>query len=72
MLGPDVTSFTYNETCPYNDSVTLCPYSQYCFTVNSVYAFKDTPIDASVTDPNCTVTDEAGEWTTLQNILYLM
>ena len=46
-LGPNETSYTYTETCPYNDSLTLCPFSQYCFSVISVFAFKDTPIDAS-------------------------
>lgn len=62
-LGPDETSYNYNKTCPYDDSLTLCPYSEYCFSVVSVFAFGDTPIDAS--DPAltrmCNDTGEAGE-----------
>ena len=63
MLGPDETIFIYNESCPYNDSLTLCPYSKYCFYVISMFAFKDIFIDAS--NPSltriCTDTNEAGK-----------
>ena len=71
-LGPDETSFTYTERCPYHDSLTLCPYSQYCFSVISVFGFRGTPINAS--DPalatRCTDTSEAGEFTVIEIILY--
>ena len=71
-LGPDETSFTYNDTCPYNNSLTLCPYSQYCFSVISVFEFGGTPVDAS--DPTlgtrCTDTSEAGEFTIFEIVLY--
>lgn len=64
-LAPNVTSYQYTERCPHNNSFTLCPYSQYCFTVISLYAFNDIHIDAS--DPAlttiCTEPSEAGEFT---------
>ena len=62
-LGPDETSYNYSRRCPYNDSLTLCPYSEYCFSVVSLFAFGSIPIDAS--DPTittrCSRTGEAGE-----------
>ena len=62
-LGPNETSYTYNDNCPYSDK-TLCPYSQYCFSVVSIFAFRGIPIDAS--DPTltamCTNTTETGEF----------
>ena len=62
-LGPDTTSYTYSNSCQYNDS-TLCPYSEYCLSVVSIFEFKDIPIDTS--DPalteRCITTDEAGEF----------
>ena len=71
-LLPNETSFTYDDRCPYNDSLTLCPYSQYCFSVISVFNFGGTPIDAS--DPAlarmCTNTSEAGEFTIFKIVLY--
>ena len=61
-LGPNETSYIYNDSCPYSDS-TLCPYSQYCFSIVSIFAYRGIPIDAS--DPTltarCTNTTEAGE-----------
>ena len=63
-LGPDATSHTFSILCPYNDSVTLCPYSQYCFSVVSVFEFRGTPIDVSgsTLTTMCNTTDEAGEF----------
>ena len=62
-LGPNETSYTYSDSCPYSDN-TLCPYSQYCFSVVSVFEFRGTPIDTS--DPTLTTmrttTSEAGEF----------
>ena len=62
-LGPNETSYTYNDRCLYSNS-TLCPYSQYCLSVVSVFEFGGTPIDTS--DPTlttmCTTTSEAGEF----------
>ena len=64
-LGPDVTSYQYAKSCPHINSLTLCPYSQYCFSVISLYAFNGIHIDAS--DPAfatiCTEPSEAGEFT---------
>ena len=69
-LAPNETSYTYNDSCPYSDS-TLCPYSQYCFSVVSVFEFRGIPIDTS--DPTlttmCTVTSEAGEFVMFTIIL---
>ena len=63
VLGPDDTTFIYNEKCPYNDSLILCPYSQYCFSVISVFAFKNIFIDVSNSSLTrmCTDTTEAGK-----------
>ena len=63
-LGPDVTSHTFSILCPYNSSITLCPYSQYCFSVVSVFEFRGTPIDVSdsTLTTMCNITDEAGEF----------
>ena len=71
-LGPDVTSYTYNESCPYSDSLTLCPYSQYCFSVVSVFEFRGTPIDVSdsTLTTMCTNTSEDGEFTMFETVLY--
>ena len=64
-VGRETTSYSYNISCPYNNSLTLCPYSRYCFSVVSVFEFGGTPIDAS--DPTltmmCDSTSEAGELT---------
>ena len=71
-LGPDVISYTYNESCPYSDSPTLCPYSQYCFSVVSVFEFRGTPIgvsDSTLTTM-CTNTNETGEFTIFETVLY--
>ena len=61
-LGPNETSYTYKDSCPYSNS-TLCPYSQYCFSVVSIFEFEGSLIDTS--DPSlaarCTTTSEAGE-----------
>ena len=61
-LGLNDTNYTYNDSCPYSDR-TLCPYSQYCFSIVSIFAFRGIPIDAS--DPTltarCTNTTESGE-----------
>ena len=74
MVGPDQTSYIYDQKCPYNDSFTLCPYSEYCFSVISLFAFKDTFIDASDSTSTilCHNTTEAGEFTILQFVPYLM
>ena len=71
-LGPDVTSYTYNASCPYSDSLTLCPYSQYCFSVVSVFEFRGTPIDVSdsTLTTMCTNTSEDGEFTIFETVLY--
>ena len=62
MLDPNATSYTYNTPCPYITDVTLCPYSQYCFTVVSVFTFNNVFIDSSVPTPMCTgSTAEAGK-----------
>ena len=64
-LGPDVTSYQYAKKCPHIKSHTLCPYSQYCFSVISLYAFNGVHIDASDPALNtiCTEPNEAGELT---------
>ena len=71
-VGPQATSYSYNISCPYNSSLTLCPYSRYCFSVISVFEFGGTPIDTS--DPTlammCIDTSEAGELTILEIILF--
>ena len=71
-VGPETTSYSYNISCPYNSSLTLCPYSRYCFSVVSVFEFGGTPIDTS--DPTlammCNDTSEGGELTILEIILY--
>ena len=71
-LGPDVTSYTYSESCPYSDSLTLCPYSQYCFSVVSVFEFRGIPIDVSdsTLTTMCTNTSEDGEFTIFETVLY--
>ena len=71
-LGPDATSHTFSILCPYNDSVTLCPYSQYCFSVVSVFEFRGTPIDVSdsTLTTMCNTTDEAGEFSIFLDVLY--
>jgi len=70
MAGPDTTSFTYNTPCPYMADVTLCPYSQYCFTVVSVFAFNNVFIDSSIPTPMCTGnTAEASKVSSLCNML---
>ena len=62
-FGPNETSYIYNDSCQYHDS-TLCPYSQYCLSVISIFEFKDIPIDTSdlALTERCTTTDEAGEF----------
>jgi len=74
MVGPDQTSYKYDQKCPYNYAITLCPYSEYCFSVVSLFAFKDTFIDASDSTSTmmCHNTTEAGEFTILQIVPYLM
>ena len=71
-VGPERTSYNYNISCPYDNTLTLCPYSGYCFSVVSVFEFRGTPIDAS--DPNlarmCGNTSEAGELIIFEIILY--
>ena len=70
-LGPDATSHTFSILCPYNDSVTLCPYSQYCFSVVSVFEFRGTLIDVSdsTLTTMCDTTDEAGEFSIFLSVL---
>ena len=72
-LGPNETNHTYDDSCPYRNS-TLCPYSQYCFSVVSIYEFKGILIATS--DPalaeNCTTTSEDGEFIMFTIILYLI
>ena len=67
-------SYNYNISCPYDNNLTLCPYSRYCFSVVSVFEFSSTPIDAS--DPTlarrCTDTNEAGELTIFEIVLYFI
>ena len=62
-LGPDATNHTFSILCPYSDSLTLCPYSQYCFSVISVFEFRGTPIDVSDSTlaTMCTNTSETGK-----------
>ena len=71
-VGPETTSYNYSISCPYDNTLTLCPYSGYCFSVVSVFEFRGTPIDAS--DPTlarmCDNTNEAGEFTIFENVLY--
>ena len=71
-LGPDATSHTFSILCPYSDSVTLCPYSQYCFSVVSVFEFRGTLIDVSdlTLTTMCTNTSEDGEFTIFETVLY--
>ena len=71
-LGADVTSHIFSILCPYSDSLTLCPYSQYCFSVVSVFEFRGTPIDVSdaTLTTMCTNTSEAGELTIFETVLY--
>ena len=73
-LGPDETSYNYNISCPYDNTLTLCPYSGYCFSVISVFEFRGTSIDAS--NPElarmCTDTSEAGEFTIFEIVYTLM
>ena len=62
MLDPDNTSYTYNTPCPYMTGATLCPYSQYCFTIVSVFTFNNVFINASIPTPMCVdSTAEAGK-----------
>ena len=70
-LGPDATSHTFSILCPYNDSVTLCPYSQYCFSVASVFEYRGIPIDVSgsTLTTMCDTTDEAGEFSIFLDFL---
>ena len=69
-VDPDATSYTYNTPCPYMANVTLCPYSQYCFTVVSVFTFSGVFIDSSIPTPMCTGnTSEAGKVSSLCNVL---
>ena len=69
-LASNEINFIYSDSCPYSDG-TLCPYSQYCFSVVSVFEFGGIPIDTS--DPTlttmCTVTREAGEFVMFTIIL---
>ena len=71
-LGPDETSYNYNISCPYDNNLTLCPYSEYCFSVISVFEFRGTSIDAS--DPTlareCIDTNQTGEFTIFEIVLY--
>ena len=71
-LGPDATSHTFSILCPYSDSLTLCPYSEYCFSVVSVFEFRGTPIDVSDSTlaTMCTNTSEAGELIIFETVLY--
>ena len=63
VLCPDKTTFIYNENCPYNDGLILCPHSQYCFSVISIFSFKNIFIDASNSSLTrmCTDTTEVGK-----------
>ena len=71
-VGPETTSYSYNISCPYNSSLTLCPYSRYCFSVVSLFEFRGTPIDASnaTLAMMCNDTRQAGELTILEIVLY--
>ena len=71
-LGPHATSHTFSIICPYSYSLTLCPYSQYCFSVVSVFEFRGTPIDVSdsTLTTMCTNTSEAGEFIVLATVQY--
>ena len=73
-IGPNETSYEYNISCPYNTSLTLCPYSQYFFSVVSVFEFEGTPINTS--DPQSAImpynTSEAGEFTLFEMFYTLM
>ena len=73
-LDPDVTSYTYDESCPYSNSLTLCPYSQYCFSVISVFEFEGILIDVSdlTLTTMCTNTSEDGEFMIFETVLYLI
>ena len=70
-LDPDATTHTFSIQCQHSD-VTLCPYSQYCFSVVSVFEFKGTPIDVagSTLTTMCTNTSEAGKFTIIETVLY--
>ena len=73
-LGPDETSFAYTERCPYHDSLTLCPYSQYCFSVISVFGFIEAlqlmPQIQHLLQGLLIATSEAGEFTIFEIVLY--
>ena len=70
MVDPDATSFTYNTPCPHVANATLCPYSQYCFTVVSLFTFSGVFINSSIPTPMCTGnTAEAGKVSSLCNML---
>ena len=70
-LDPNVTSHTFNILCPYSDSLTLCPYSQYCFSVVSVFEFRGNLIGVSnsTLTTRCTDTSEDGEFITIFEIV---
>ena len=70
IVDPDATSYTYNTPCPYVSGATLCPYSQYCFTVVSMFTFSGVFINSSRPNPMCTGnTAEAGKVSSLCNML---
>ena len=73
-LGADVASHTFSILCPYNSSVTLCPYSKYCFSIVSVFEFRGTPIDISdsTLTTMCNGTDEAGEFIIFEIFLVML
>ena len=71
-IGPNETSYNYNIICPYNTSFTLCPYSRYLFSVISVFAFGNIPIDTSELARVDISTDEAGEFTIFEMFCSLM
>ena len=62
-IGPDETSYNYNISCPYNTSFTLCPYSRYIFSIISVFAFGNIPIDTSELASVDIRTNESSEFT---------
>ena len=71
MLGPNETSYTYNDSCPYANT-TLCPYCQYCFSVVSIFEFEGIPIDTSdsALTARCITTSEAGKFIMFTAILW--
>ena len=73
-LGADVASHTFSILCPYNSSVTLCPYSKYCFSIVSVFEFRGTPIDVSdsTLTTMCINTSETGELIIFETFRILM